>query len=287
MTKNEQILRDALQTVLDEGLPFGPGYAKVESDARAALAATASESAPAQAEAPAAWISEKNLAAIKGKGMAYATGFDIGGQIPLYTHPAPSQSAVLDVLRAENKRLEAQVDSMGRAIVDLGKSQSADQVREVVTFGLRGDKMYFAVGVQSFTLDYEPEDDAQLRYMSDMLTRAIARAQASPAPAAQESAEASAGALDVLAERKRQIDVEGWTPKHDDQYVGEELALAAVCYANTTAPGGPSPNAWPWPEDWWKPSDNRRNLVKAGALVIAEIERIDRLATSSAKADLQ
>ena len=101
-------------------------------------------------------------------------------------------------------------------------------------------------------------------------------------PAAPESAEPSAAARDVLAERKRQIDAEGWTPEHDDKYRDDELSMAAVCYANTSGAGGCSPNGWPWPEEWWKPSTARRNLVKAGALIIAEVERIDRLATSSA-----
>lgn len=34
---------------------------------------------------------------------------------------------------------------------------------------------------------------------------------------------------------------------------------------------------WPWDEHWWKSTTRRRDLVKAGALVAAEIERIDRL----------
>lgn len=93
----------------------------------------------------------------------------------------------------------------------------------------------------------------------------------------------TAAARDVLAERQRQISAEGWTPEHDDQYQGDELALAAICYAKVTGPGGSSPTEWPWPEDWWKPSDNRRNLVKAGALLIAEIERLDRAATPAAQ----
>ncbi|MFN3321313.1 MAG: hypothetical protein ACK43M_21435, partial [Allorhizobium sp.] len=36
---------------------------------------------------------------------------------------------------------------------------------------------------------------------------------------------------------------------------------------------------WPWGIEWWKPTDRRRDLVKAGALIIAEIERLDRAAT--------
>jgi hypothetical protein len=83
---------------------------------------------------------------------------------------------------------------------------------------------------------------------------------------------------DVLAERQRQMAVEGWTPEHDDEtYSTEELAFAAVCYA-TADEGDAPPAVWPWPWAWWKPKDRRRNLVKAGALILAEIERLDRAA---------
>jgi hypothetical protein len=43
-----------------------------------------------------------------------------------------------------------------------------------------------------------------------------------------------------------------------------------------------TPTDWPWPESWWKPTGDRRNLVKAGALILAEIERIDRAAQQGA-----
>lgn len=84
---------------------------------------------------------------------------------------------------------------------------------------------------------------------------------------------------DVLAERQRQITAENWTPEHDDEHDTGTLATAAGCYAmHTLAYGvGDPPPAWPWEKPWWKPStDRRRNLVKAGALILAEIERIDR-----------
>jgi len=101
------------------------------------------------------------------------------------------------------------------------------------------------------------------------------RQRATPERAAA-PAELTVAARDVLAERRRQVEQEGWTPEHDDQYADGELSSAAICYANTTSAGGSSPNAWPWPESWWKPADERRNLVKAGALILADIERLDR-----------
>lgn len=91
--------------------------------------------------------------------------------------------------------------------------------------------------------------------------------------------EISKAALDVLAERNRQIHTEGWTPEHDDQhYTGGELSDAAVAYAlepYCCSKSNP-PAPWPWSKDWWKPSTPRRDLIKAAALLIAEIERLDR-----------
>lgn len=88
-------------------------------------------------------------------------------------------------------------------------------------------------------------------------------------------------AMDVLAERQRQIKAEGWTPEHDDDHGNGDLARAAGCYALYSAryyPPGNPPGVWPWAPEWWKPTERRRNLVKSAALVLAEIERIDRAA---------
>lgn len=86
--------------------------------------------------------------------------------------------------------------------------------------------------------------------------------------------------LDVQAERRRQITAEGWTPEHDDKHNGGELADAAACYALWA--GGINPGNWrefwPWAPEWLKHSEPRRMLVKAGALILAEIERLDRAA---------
>ncbi len=85
----------------------------------------------------------------------------------------------------------------------------------------------------------------------------------------------------VIAERQRHQSVEGWTPEHDDEHCNGELAMAAVCYINETGTvnrNGGKPWGWPWDASWWKPNARRRNLVKAGALILAEIERIDRAA---------
>lgn len=94
--------------------------------------------------------------------------------------------------------------------------------------------------------------------------------------------------LDVIAERQRQQSVEGWMPEHDDEHCNGELAMAAVCYINETGTvnrNGGKPWGWPWDASWWKPNARRRNLVKAGALILAEIERIDRAAGIGVKGE--
>lgn len=96
-------------------------------------------------------------------------------------------------------------------------------------------------------------------------------------------------ATDVLAERRRQIEAEGWAPEHDDEHDQGQLSAAAVSYAalacaeTFTGELGdtPAPATWPWDQSWWKPAGPRRNLVKAGALILAEIERMDRASSGT------
>ncbi len=107
------------------------------------------------------------------------------------------------------------------------------------------------------------------------------------------------GAERILAERQRQITVEGWTPEHDNEHSKGELAMAAVCYA-TTEPlydlrqsSGRLAFHDPWPLSWSRAWDKRprdehgqfvaptkeqriRMLEKAGALIAAEIDRLLR-----------
>ncbi|WP_244540387.1 hypothetical protein [Pseudomonas aeruginosa] len=123
-------------------------------------------------------------------------------------------------------------------------------------------------------LSKAPTDD-DLRAIHDAL-RSLAAAPGKEVPQAW---------IDVQAERRRQVEAEGWTPEHDDEHSHGQMARAAACYALA---GSSAPNdgtaallvslAWPWDEQWWKPTTTRRDLVKACALGLAEIERLDRAA---------
>ncbi|MCO5339272.1 hypothetical protein [Delftia tsuruhatensis] len=123
---------------------------------------------------------------------------------------------------------------------------------------------------------------------AEALRRQAAAAQAAPAAPAVDAM--SQAARDVLAERARQVEAEGWTPEHDDEHDKGELAVAAALYALR---GRAGPALWITSykgnighleaiEKWIKPCDQRRSLEKAGALILADMERLDRVAASSA-----
>ncbi len=98
--------------------------------------------------------------------------------------------------------------------------------------------------------------------------------------------------LGIIEERQRQMDVEGWTPEHDDEHSDGALADAGACYAMSERAVAlvddlflsatnqqrisEYPFGWPFDAEWGKPKDRRRNLIRAGALIVAEIERLDR-----------
>lgn len=88
----------------------------------------------------------------------------------------------------------------------------------------------------------------------------------------------------IAAERKRQIEIEGFDHWHDDNAheIGD-LAMAGALYAIEAGQGYDPPTTippegWPWHAKWWKPSANQlRNLAKGGALIAAEMDRLMRM----------
>ena len=88
----------------------------------------------------------------------------------------------------------------------------------------------------------------------------------------------------ISEERQRQVEKEGWTPEHDDQHFCDELATAGAVYAlperqrESQWPKS-TPKLWPWDSEWYKPTpdDRIKELAKAGALIAAEIDRLNSL----------
>lgn len=115
--------------------------------------------------------------------------------------------------------------------------------------------------------------------------------------------DASGGIGRIAAERRRQIEKEGWTAEHDDAHRPGSLAAAAACYALPhdceirvdAMAWNSAPAQWPWARTWWKPAPIERlernvyqpstegrirELEKAGALIAAEIDRLQRSGNS-------
>lgn len=95
---------------------------------------------------------------------------------------------------------------------------------------------------------------------------------------------------EIAAERVGQIEREGYSLEHDDAHNDGELARAAAVYAEYAMDDGKhrsakryeaakrAPGAWPWEAIYFKPKTRRRDLIRAAALIVAEIERLDRAA---------
>lgn len=97
------------------------------------------------------------------------------------------------------------------------------------------------------------------------------------------------GAELIAAERQRQVEEEGRTAEHDQQHDRDELPGAAQTYLGAVAlrrQGETNayirailtelPQGWPWSWETFKPRDDVRDLVRAGALIAAELDRIQR-----------
>lgn len=103
--------------------------------------------------------------------------------------------------------------------------------------------------------------------------------------------------IDLIAqERNRQIEVEGYNEQHDSQHNVREFIAAAITYAKSSDLSLHSETfqpdddwhetnepfyrnevkrGWPWDENTFKPTTPLRDLVKAGALIAAAIDRIN------------
>jgi hypothetical protein len=100
-------------------------------------------------------------------------------------------------------------------------------------------------------------------------------------PMKYESAAPRTGAEMIAVERRQQVEREGWTQHHDDSHRNGELAVSAARYAiqhtKRSALKSLLAKNWRWGSCWWKPKDPIRDLVRAGALIAAEIDRLQRV----------
>lgn len=142
----------------------------------------------------------------------------------------------------------------------------------------RGDETGGAVARFGFDCSGEkpeivPATNGAFVYYSDYLKLFKQAAQ----PMSREGV--TQAAQDVLAERQRQIEAEGYTLEHDDAHNDRELAEAAGCYAlwgSAYPEKGRCPGAWPWDAHYWNPKKPRENYVRAAALLLAAVEHKDR-----------
>jgi hypothetical protein len=204
--------------------------------------------------------------------------------------PSTTSHSALHALAAWNRRAapaastvqpaEFDRDNDGDLLIDWSPAKG-----RMVTLALAAD------GVLSYAFTWDGESAHGTAQMPRSLVAqdkghlAVSEAQPVKAQPAYGASDVTQAAKDVLAERNRQIEEEGYGAWQDDEYRGGVLASAGASYACTAALAlvegrgtiqDRFPPMWPWQPDCWKPCAPRRALVKACALILAEIERGDR-----------
>jgi hypothetical protein len=203
---------------------------------------------------------------------------------------APTETAEARLAQAETERddFKKQAREGRRAYEKLTKATDKTANRLAQADEPLGEIMDDPWAQVGFLKEKLKQAEGELELWKDRAMK-LRLAQAEGGPAVTEAAQ------DVLTERRRQVEAEGWTPEHDDTHANGEIARAAGLYA-LVAGSDPTTyrNArdgyalndhhaeamklWPWDWSWFKPTNRRRDLVKAGALILAEIERLDRTA---------
>ena len=189
-------------------------------------------------------------------------GVDTPGVSPVVTTSAPSVTQNADFVAAIDGSVKESADPLTVVPIIAGTAQAADAPKPA-----SADVVPAVEPAASPSAPAEPETplgepsapEAGLEGWSYYGTRCPA-------------------AVDVLKERVRQVEGEGYGVESDDGYTDYQLPRAAICYAIKAA-GLPSHRAtlyWPFPAPAFKPTERRANLVKAAALLLAEIERLDR-----------
>ena len=95
--------------------------------------------------------------------------------------------------------------------------------------------------------------------------------------------------LALLDERARQMFEKGFDAEHDDTHTGGQLAAAAASHACLEAgePGIAS-RVWPFTFDEFNSANSaRKDLIKAGSLILAELERLERAEKAGMTAEVQ
>lgn len=185
--------------------------------------------------------------------------------------PAQVVSIPDDWQTCEKLSNDSYVDNALRELVEDTTGDNGVRVVQAVIRALRDSGL-----IRAYPDLSQPVDPQISEYEKIMLQDGMSQPVASGESASQSLTDAL---CDVIAERQRQISVKGWTPEHDDTYIGCELAAAAISYIEPVE----AENYWPadWHDGSFRPSDYRRNLVKATALLVAELERLDRISDTS------
>lgn len=165
------------------------------------------------------------------------------------------------------------------ALALLAPDGTAEQLEQSVTIELLPPIGDSAAGLYASHAEY-PEEGAVLLEgtVVEVSPSAVAPPASSEEQMPDDQSPSARAATYVLGERIRQVHGEGYTASSDDELTDYQLPRAAVCYAMAASGVARHKIAVLWPfAAAMKVAETRRgNLIKAAALILAELERIER-----------
>jgi hypothetical protein len=99
----------------------------------------------------------------------------------------------------------------------------------------------------------------------------------------KEGTEVQPSGVDLIA-TERGLQRQIWSDEHDDAHDRGEITRAAYLYVMNAgcSDDAAAPIEWPWEPEHWRPTGDRvKDLTKAGALIAAEIDRLQRAARTA------
>lgn len=82
------------------------------------------------------------------------------------------------------------------------------------------------------------------------------------------------GADLIREERRRQIEQEGYDARHDFREPLNSIIAGAISYAMCDIDQEEALAWWKWDYAFFKPKDRKRNLIRAGALIAAALDKL-------------
>lgn len=233
------------------------------------------------------WVESQQGAAFYTAEAFTRQSFDTGHFTPVYKQATPGQATAAQIEAAWREGWAQACESMGGKATPAGEAWEASAAHEQANTASQSQQLEKAAYLcveESGVIDFEVIPPCTLP-AGEYDLYAVPRSASSSAYVSSlpvgDIEQLSQAVRDVVAARKRQVEIKGYSAAHDDKYQNSELAAASSVYAGLAAGMSAAIQFWPWHPNALKTGDTRAMMVISAALAVAQVEWIDRQKTTN------